>query len=253
MKAHQLLLAALTVGVGASFASAAVVFTDDFESPPETLGNEPVNYTVTGDNGSTVTGNVATDGSSQLFAIRDSDGTAGVNIAATRNLGGIAKGEISFDLRLNAGLDHELDVWFKAGARQPIELKFNSNSYNPSNPVIFRSRGNNTYSVITSNFPIGSWETINVKFQDAVGGPPRGTYTVTWNGNTIAYDYLDQGVANYALTTMNIFGAGNQPGSSATPQSIDFDNVQMIVPEPASLALISLAGLAMLRRRRRAA
>jgi hypothetical protein len=249
-----------------SVAVCSAVFRNDFQF--DTVGAPPVGWTLGGTNGTTITENVAAETTNRFLALRNTSGSGG-NTAARDDvlLGGgkETKGYLQFDIRFNQGIDTGLSLILyasKAGycfsCLQPIELDWFSSAYNPNTPLIFRSRGNgsgfgvqdpNAYAAVTANFPIGSWQTIRVDFTSS-GSDPRGTYSISWNGTTNNYLYLNQNDLSVnssplALDRLYFFTAGPNP----TSESVDIDNIQFI-PEPSALALLFAGGVLFLWRRR---
>src|SRR5204863_6899586 len=106
----------------------------------------------------------------------------------------------------------------------------------------------NAYASVTGNDPIVSWQTIRVDFR-ASGGVPRGTYSISWNGITNNYLYLNQNDLSVnssplAIDRLYFFTAGPNP----TSESVDIDNIQFI-PEPGGVMLVGIGGLLLWRRR----
>ena len=238
-------LAALLVC--ACTAAAAVPYpavTDTFEG--DAVGSEPAHWVISGDNGTTVTGNVESEaGGNQFLALRDHDTERLPDVTGLRNYSPTTtSGTLRFDIRFNEGFDAELNLRLYSGPYEPINLQWNSGGYSPTGDLAFHPRGG---AYFTGDFPIGTWETIEVNFAAASSGATRGTYSVTWNGTTLTQDYLDQGAYDLAIDRFSI---GYQ-GQSPLHESIDFDNV-FFVPEPASAGLLALGGVALLRGRRRA-
>jgi len=250
------------LAIGGSACSAA--FSDNFQSG--TVGVAPVGWTTTGTNGSTATALLAAEGTNQFLALRDLTSSTDV-VAARSDYGGGAyetAGSLEFDIRFNQGINAYLVMTlfasksgYCASCLQPIDLEFFHNAFNTNTPLLFRSRGNgsgyapadpNAYAVVTNNFPIGSWQTIRVDFVSS-GGLPRGTYSVSWNGITNNYYYLNQGDLSInpnpiAIDRLSITSSGN-----ASTESVDIDNIRFI-PEPSTMMMLGIAGLLLMRRNR---
>jgi len=249
-------LAAACAWLLVSDAVCSAAFTENFQD--DTVGSAPTpSWTLSGTNGTTITENIAAQGTNYFLALRNTSGT-GQNVAYRNDVppggGKETSGYLQFDIRFNQGIDTALGLILyasKAGyctsCQQPIELDWFSSAYNPNTPLIFRSRGNgsgygtvdpNAYAQVTNNFPIGSWQTIRVDFRSS-GSEPRGTYSIIWNGITNNYLYLNQNDLSVnssplALDQLYFFTAGPNP----TSESVDIDNIQFI-PEPSTLALMT--------------
>ena len=245
----------------------SAAFTENFQD--DTVGAPPTpNWSLSGTNGTTITENVAAEGANYFLALRNTSGT-GQNVAARDDVplagGKETSGYLQFDIRFNQGIDTQLGLIMYASkpgvcfsCYQPIELDWFHSAFNTNTPLIFRSRGNgsgfgvadpNAFAQVTNNFPIGSWQTIRVDFQ-ASGGDPRGTYSVSWNGITNNYLYLNQndlGVNSspLAIDQLYFFTAGPNPAS----ESVDIDNI-IFIPEPGALALLAIVATLLLRRKR---
>src|ERR1051326_9508943 len=187
-----------------SRAVCSAAFSENFQD--DTVGTPPTpSWTLSGTNGTTVTENVAAQGTNFFLALRNTSGT-GQNVAFRDDVppgnGKETSGYLQFDIRFNQGIDTQLGLILyasKAGVcfscQQPKEIDWFHSAFNTNSPLIFRSRGNgagfgtadpNAFAAVTGTFPIGSWQTIRVDFR-ASGGDPRGTYSISWNGITNNY------------------------------------------------------------------
>ncbi len=255
--------AALALSGG--FCSAS--FREDFQD--DTVGAPPAPFwTLAGTNGATVTENVDAVGANKFLALRNTSGST-ANVAARDDVplagGKETAGYLQFDIRFNQGIDTQLGLILYASkpgvcfsCYQPIELDFFHSAFNTNSPLIFRSRGNgsgfgvpdpNGFAQVTNNFPIGSWQTIRVDFA-ATGSDPRGTYSISWNGITNNYLYLNQNDLSVnssplAIDRLYFFTAGPNP----TSESVDIDNI-LFIPEPSAIAFLVAGGMLMLRRKR---
>jgi hypothetical protein len=153
-----------------------------------------------------------------------------------------AAGRMTFDIRINQGVNSPLFVDIRAYPYSPIRLEWFHDQNNTNTPLYFRSVGDSQYVVVTNDFPIGSWQTVAVDFTSTGGGLPRGTYSVGWNGITNNYQYLDQGVNGLSIDSFLI-----QAGGTST--ITDIDNITLI-PEPGTAFLLGMGGMLLLRRRR---
>ena len=249
-----MIVAGAMLMVSGAIASAA--FSDNFQN--DTVDAPPPGWTISGTNGTTATANVALEfGTNKFLALRDS--ATGINVAASRidNATGQYEkaGYLQFDIRFNQNINSEFDLELLASSSsgcctahtlEPIDLQWFPGAYNTNLPLLFRTRSNGDYPLVTNNFPIGTWQTIRIDFVSRVG-TPRGTYTIGWNGVTNGYLYLDQGVNanNLAIDDVSFFFAG----PDVTTASIDIDNIQFI-PEPSAVLLLGIGGLMLLQRRR---
>jgi hypothetical protein len=113
---------------------------DTFQS--DTVGSQPANWTISGANGTSITGNVASEGGGNHFlAARDTSSSA--NMSARRIFAGATQGFVRFDIRFNQGVDSATSIeLFTASGLQPVNLSWFHNANNTSTPLLFRSRGN---------------------------------------------------------------------------------------------------------------
>lgn len=243
MSMRKLLLVA---GLGCVIASgnSLASYTSSFES--DTVGSQPAGWTISGANGTTTSANVAQEGNNRFLAIRDADAAVSLNVA--HGDPGEAAGFFEFDIRVNTGFTAEYFVDFTANTFfSPMRVEFFHNFNNTNNPLIFRNTGNNQFSFITNNFPIGSWETVRIEFTRLSGsGNPRGTYSTIWGGITNTVDYRDQGNNTLQIETVAFAAVNFNPGATF---SFDLDNIQFI-PEPSGLLLCSCGVLALFAIRR---
>jgi hypothetical protein len=264
---HLKIVAIAWATLALSGAVCSAAFTENFQDDIVGLPPTPF-WTLAGTNGTTITENVASEGANKFLALRNTSGT-GHNVAYRDDVplagGKETSGYLQFDIRFNQGIDTQLGLILYASkpgncfsCYQPIELNFFHSAFNTNSPLIFRSRGNgsgfgvpdpNGFAAVTNNFPIGSWETIRVDFA-ASGSDPRGTYSVSWNGITNNYLYLNQNDLSVnssplAIDRLYFFTAGPNP----TSESVDIDNIQFI-PEPSAIAFLAAGGVLLLRRKR---
>jgi len=262
-------LKTLAVAFGAFVVSGFVcsaAFTDNFQF--DTVGAPPSGWTLSGTNGTTATENVAAEGANNFLALRNTSGSTAIGASRSDVVTGTSEtsGFLQFDIRFNqgiAGADLQMILFAsKAGycssCLQPIQLDFFHGAYNTNNPLLFTSRGNNGYppadpnagAAITNNFPIGSWQTIRVDFYSNGPDPsqPRGTYTVSWNGITNSYYYLNQGDLFSNPNSIALDKLYIATDTAPTSESVDIDNIQFI-PEPSAAMLLMAGGLLLWRRR----
>lgn len=94
--------------------------------------------------------------------------------------------------------------------------------------------GTGLYTAFTGSEPTGSLKTITVS------GDGAGNYTLAIGSSTWNFSETEFTGGGAGLYISNVHGEG----------SVIFDNFALTVPEPASLGLLALGGLALLRRRR---
>lgn len=240
--------------IGGTICSAAFRenFQDDTAGAPPTPG-----WTITsGTNGTTVTANVATEGTNQFLALRDFSSVNSATESRQDNVSGKYEkaGWLQFDIRINQGINGAAFMVLLKGSTfpysgsnyQPIGLSFFHNAYSTNYPDLYLQASGSPGSTITNKFPIGSWQTIRIDFASMGGGTPRGIFTVNWNGMTTTNSYLDQGANGLAIDQLQF----TTVGGNANSLNIDIDNIQFI-PEPTAAALVAVViGLGALNRRR---
>lgn len=236
---------------GDSFAS----FTTDFQS--DSIGSPPSGWILVGTNSTDATALVAAEGANKFLALRDASADLSVLATIQDAFGQEKSGYVQFDIRFNQGVTHpgfsatvlgtpdgwppHLDSW------NPIVTSFFHNFHDTNQPLVFRSTGNNDYNVVTNDFPFGSWQTIRINFSSSGGGPPRGTYSILWNGITNHEVYLDQGSSSMNMDALSFGGLPWIPNGTL---SVDIDNI-LFIPEPGALGLLGGALLLLVPGRRK--
>jgi hypothetical protein len=84
-------------------------------------------------------------------------------------------------------------------------------------------------------------------------GQENGTHTLTAQLSLPTFTSGDGSVSGLDLTTLDFFHLQNDPGGYTGPYKLTFENLRLLVPEPASAALAAgaIMGLALAGRRRR--
>jgi len=173
---------------------------------------------------------------------------------------------ISWDMQFNAWNDLTERAWtvlaFLGNDEQALEIQFKDGSINPRNDLLMDGETPIGYEVdaVLSDLALDTWIHVDIVFN-------RSGSTLTYNGTDLFDDCIDLWIDGEIGVSNNINEAAFQTngldvmefyvkgGSDKVGFGI-FDNTEVtsganVVPEPATMTMLALGGLAALRRRKR--
>jgi hypothetical protein len=272
-KSH-IMAAAVAMGLSISRTSmaAGLPYSTGFETTPDSAGNT---YAGSPTGVNLITQNtwayLSGEGTSPATVITTGaiDGSQSVQLSTLGTAGGattlhpiytdVYKTDLTASLPSNANLSFNFDLKAalgtngSAGAQAGVEI-IDANTDNIIASMFVANEANGTPDLLISDGANGEK---NVPLFATAGDGVEGNYTLSVNASTGQFTVLYGGQS----VSSAIF-AGETPGTpvlislatvdqGGSPESAVFDNLS-VVPEPASVGMISVGGLIMLAKRRRA-
>jgi hypothetical protein len=115
--------------------------------------------------------------------------------------------------------------------------------------VLIQQTGTGAFVETTADVAFGQWNRFVLEMDYGTD-----TYTAYVNGVAVgSQPFVDDGVVAFTDAPLAALAAGGSPADLAAAGTAFYDNYTIeIVPEPSTVAIIGLASLAVLRRRRTA-